>query len=107
MNYLIDEDDDLGKGANATISLLHHFLESHAVGEKHLQLHAGNCIGQNKNNPLMQYLLWRIMCGKNESVKISFTLVGHTKFAPDRFFGVLKKKYRHTFVSTPRYHRHQ
>ena len=25
---------------------------------------------------------------------------GHTKFAPDRFFGVLKKKFRQTFVST-------
>jgi hypothetical protein len=27
-------------------------------------------------------------------------IVGHTKFAPDRFFGLIKKKYKHTFVST-------
>ena len=26
-------------------------------------------------------------------------IVGHTKFSPDRFFGLIKKKYRHTFVS--------
>ena len=100
VNYLIDEADDPGKGANATVSMLHHFLENHSVGETHLQLHADNCVAQNKNNILMQYLMWRTMTGKNESVQISFMVVGHTKFAPDRFFGLIKKKYRYTFVST-------
>ena len=27
-------------------------------------------------------------------------IVGHTKFAPDRFFGMVKKNYKRTFVST-------
>lgn len=31
VNYLIDEADDVGKGANATISLLHHFLQNHGL----------------------------------------------------------------------------
>lgn len=48
----------------------------------------------------MQYLTWRTMTGKNESVQISFMVVRHTKFAPDRFCGLIKKQYRHTFVST-------
>ena len=48
VNYLIDEDDDPGKGANSTISMLHHFLETHGVGEKALSLRADNCVGQNK-----------------------------------------------------------
>jgi hypothetical protein len=100
VNYLIDEADDPGKGANATVSMLHHFLENHGVGESHLKLHADNCVAQNKNNILMQYLMWRTMIGKNESIQISFMIVGHTKFAPDRFFGLIKKKYRYTFVST-------
>ena len=99
VNYLIDEADDHDKGANATVSMLHHFLENHGVGESHLKLHADNCVAQNKNNILMQYLMWRTMIGKNELVQISFMIVGHTKFAPDRFFGLIKK-YRYTFVST-------
>ena len=80
------EDDDPGKGSNATVSMLHHFLENHGVGETHLQLHADNCVAQNKNNILMQYLMWRTMTDKNESVQISFMIVGHTKFVLDRFF---------------------
>ena len=47
-NYRIDEADDSGKGSNATISMLHHFLENHSVGETHLQLHTDNCVAQNK-----------------------------------------------------------
>ena len=39
---------------------------------------------------LMQYL--------NESIQTSFMI--DTKFASNRFFGLIKKKYRHTFVST-------
>ena len=49
VNYLIDASDS-GKGANTVVSLLHHFLEHHALGEVELGLHADNCLGQNKNN---------------------------------------------------------
>lgn len=100
VNYLIDEDDDPGKGSNATISMIHHFLENHAIGKLKILLHADNCVGQNKNNNLMHYLLWRVMTGRSESAEISFMIAGHTKFAPDRFFGLIKKLYKHTFVST-------
>ena len=41
---------DPGKGANATVSMLHHLLDTHGTGETHLQLHADNCMGQNKNS---------------------------------------------------------
>ena len=102
VNYLIDEDDDPGKGSNATLSMVHHFLETHAVGKQKILLQADNCVGQNKNNILMQYLMWRIMTGRSNCIEISFMIVGHTKFAPDRFFGQIKKRYKHTFVSTLR-----
>ena len=46
----------------------------------------------------MQYLAWRVLCGLNRSIEISFLLVGHTKFAPDWCFGLLKQKYRKTLV---------
>ena len=96
VNHLVDENDDNGKGANATISLLDHFLHEHGVQERDLSLHAENC--QNKNYIFMQYLLWRVMTGKNRAIIISFMLVGHTKFAADRFFGLIKRKFRHTPV---------
>ena len=37
--------------------------------------------------------------GLNHTITISFMLVGHTKFSPDWCFGLLKQRYRRTFVS--------
>ena len=48
VNYLNDEEFDTGKGANTVISMLHHFLEHHALRKEELELHADNCVGQNK-----------------------------------------------------------
>ena len=38
------------------------------------------------------------MTGLNKSIEISFLLVGHTKFAPDWCFGLLKQKFRKSSV---------
>ena len=86
VNYLIDEASSSGNGANFVISLLHHFLATYGVGEAHLQLHADNCSGQNKNNYTMHYLMWRVASGLNRSACISFMIAGHTMFAPDWCF---------------------
>ena len=40
VNYLIDEGESIGKGANSIISYLHHYVEVYGVGEQHLQLKA-------------------------------------------------------------------
>lgn len=48
----------------------------------------------------MQYLAWRVLARLHQSITISFLLVGHTKFAPDWCFGLLKQRYRRTFVSS-------
>ena len=100
VNYLIDEADDVGKGANATISLVHNFLQNHGLKESHLLLHADNCVGQNKNNMVIQYLVWRVITRLSDTIELSFMLVGHTKFAPDRFFGLFKRLYRKSLVDT-------
>ena len=100
VNYLIDEASSVGKGANVVISLVHHFLATYGVGEANLQLHADNCSGQNKNNHMMRYLMWRVATGLNSSVSISFMVAGHTKFAPDWCFGLLKRLARRTFISS-------
>ena len=54
INYLIDEASAVGKGANTVISLLHHFLHHHGLGEVTVGLHADNCTDQNKNNAMLQ-----------------------------------------------------
>ena len=46
----------------------------------------------------MQYLAWRVLVGLNQSITISFLLVGHTKFAPDWCFGLLKQRFRKSKV---------
>ena len=46
----------------------------------------------------MQYLAWRVLSGLNESIEISFLLVGRTKFAPDWCFGLLKQLFRKSLV---------
>ncbi len=100
VTYIIDEACTTGKGADTVSSYLHHFLDVHAEGETKLLLHADNCCGQNKNNALMHYLAWRTMVTRHETIQISFMIPGHTKFAPDRFFGVFKKKFRFANVET-------
>jgi hypothetical protein len=47
---------------------------------------------------MMQYLTWRVMAGLNRKIEISFMMVGHTKFAPDWAFGLLKQKFRRSNV---------
>ena len=99
VNYLIDESVSCGKGANVIISYLHHFLENYSAGERHLQLNADNCAGQNKNNIMLWYLAWRVATGLNATASIAFLPAGHTKFSPDWCFRLIKRLYRKTKVS--------
>ena len=57
INYLIDEAVDVGKGANTVVSMLHHFFETHGLGEQHVHLHADNCVGQNTNDTMIHVSL--------------------------------------------------
>ncbi|XP_077076123.1 uncharacterized protein LOC143729024 [Siphateles boraxobius] len=96
--FLLDEASITGKGANCVISLLDYFFENYGVKETHLHLHADNCSGQNKNNSLVQYLLWCVVTGKHQRITLSFMVAGHTKFAPNSMFGLFKRKYRNSKV---------
>lgn len=82
------------------MSRIHYFLEKHGLGEKDVHFHADNCTGQNKNNCMMQYLAWRVITGRHTNITLSFLVVGHTKFAPDWCFGLFKRRYRLTNVSS-------
>ena len=46
----------------------------------------------------MQYLVWRVMAGLNRKIEISFMMVGHTTFAPDWAFGLLKQRFKRTEI---------
>ena len=100
VNYLIDEADFPEKGSNTVISLIDHFFSVHGLGETHAYLSADNCVGQNKNNALLHYLLFRTMIGLHNQIDLSFMIVGHTKFAPDGYFGRIKYRYRRSKVYT-------
>jgi hypothetical protein len=100
INYLIDEADFPDKGANTVISLLDHFFSHYSFKEKQVFLTADNCVAQNKNNALLHYLIYRTLTGLHDKISLSFMVVGHTKFAPDGYFGLIKKKYRHSSVYT-------
>ena len=100
INFLTDEAADCGKGSNVVISQLHYFFQHHGLGEKEVFLHCDNCTGQNKNSFMIQYLLWRCTTGLHSKITLSFLVVGHTKFAPDWCFGLLKRKFRRTKLSS-------
>ena len=95
----IGADNSKSHGPNSVISMLHHYLEEtqHA---RDLHLHCDNCVGQNKNKSLMAYMAWRILVGKEDSIAISFMVVGHTRCAVDGGFGLAKKKFRSSDTDT-------
>jgi len=98
INYLIDEGAAVSKGSIAVISYLHHYFAHYGVGESHASLHCDNCAGQNKNRYMLWYCAWRVMTGLHHSVSMHFMPPGHTKFAPDWCFGLLKRAFRRSEV---------
>ena len=49
---------------------------------------------------MLWYLTWRVATGKHEEIGLNFMIAGHTKFAPDGCFGLIKKAYRRNAVSS-------
>lgn len=56
--------------------------------------------GQNKNNYVLQYLMWRVALNKHKQIEYNFMIAGHTKFAPDQHFGTFKKRFAVSYVSS-------
>lgn len=48
----------------------------------------------------MFYLAWRVMKKLHDQIEMNFLVAGHTKFSCDALFGVIKKKFRLTHVSS-------
>jgi hypothetical protein len=94
INFCIDEGVCSGKGSNEVISYLDFFFDNYGFGEQTVHLHCDNCAGQNKNRFVLQYLAWRTLTNRHTEINLHFMVAGHTKFAPDWCFGLLKKKFR-------------
>ena len=100
VNFLIDEAHLISKGSNAVVSYLHYFFEHFGLGETIAELHCDNCSGQNKNRYVLWYLAWRVAVGLHQSITLNFLVAGHTKFAPDWCFGLLKRAFKRHAVSS-------
>ena len=64
---------------------MHYYFENYGLGETDAHLHAGN---------------WRILLLLNQTITYSFLIAGHMKFGPDRCFGLIKKVFKVTHISS-------
>lgn len=97
-NLLYDQ-TTASKGSSEVVSMLYYFLihcRQSSVASRRIFFHADNCVGQNKNNIVLQFFLWCIAIGICDHIELKFLLKGHTKFSPDGGFGMIKKHYRRT-----------
>ena len=76
------------------VSYLHYFFENYGLGETDVYLHCDNCSGQNKNRIVLWYCAWTVATGLHQSSLLNFLIAGHTKFAPDWCFGLVKQALR-------------
>ena len=49
---------------------------------------------------MIRYFCWHVYKKLHDKISLGFMLAGHTKFTPDRCFGIIKKSYRSRFVSS-------
>jgi len=98
INYVLDENELLGKGPNGTLSLVFDGIKQLNKGEKHLKVTCDNAGGQNKNNTTLWFYLYLVIAGYYESIELNFMVPGHTKFKCDGSFGLIKRLYRNTTV---------
>ena len=48
----------------------------------------------------MRFVVWRCLTGRHLFCSIHFMMPGHTRFSPDQYFGLIKRKFRKTLVSS-------
>ncbi|ELU00818.1 hypothetical protein CAPTEDRAFT_188926 [Capitella teleta] len=57
-------------------------------------------VGGRKNNFVLYYLAWRVAMCLHKTISLHFMVAGHTKFAPDWCFGLLKQAFRRSKVDS-------
>ncbi|DAZ99503.1 TPA: LOW QUALITY PROTEIN: hypothetical protein N0F65_001688 [Lagenidium giganteum] len=90
-----------GKGSNEVVSMLHHFARNtrlYCVST--WTIYADNCVGLNKNNTVLTFLLFLVHSKWLKQAKLKFFIKGHTKNNCDRGFGNIRRKYARVNVWT-------
>jgi len=96
-NYIYGEEHN-SKGSNNVCSMVYHFLK-YIASEKikkseHLIVFIDGCGGENKNRTVCAFLRSILYAGILPDLKkitVIFMEVGHTKFAPDAGFGLIRR----------------
>ena len=92
-NYIYSEAEGK-KGSNNVISmLLDYFFTIEPSKRRKIVFHCDNCTGQNKNNCMLKMLCWLVQMDYANEIYLKFMVRGHTKFGPDRHFGMIKKRF--------------
>ena len=85
------------KGSAHVITMLYNHLHQSGLTnpkrdiDQDLHFAADNCSGQNKNQYVLQFFCMAVERLWAENIYFSFMVPGHTKFGPDRFFGMIGK----------------
>ena len=100
--YLCPEGYDSGN-SECVISMLQQFFQDNPDIDRvrTLYVYSDSCSGQNRNNFGLAFWISRVLDGKHEVVSWNFLVVGHTKFSPDRLFGLLRSLERKFNLFTP------
>lgn len=81
-------------GPDSVISMLDWALENHNSGEMSCTIHADSCCGQNKNQCVIGYFMWRVMTKQHNRIELKMQIPGHARCLIDGGFALLKKLYR-------------
>jgi hypothetical protein len=76
INYVLDENELLGKGPNGTLSLVFDRIKQWNKGEKHLKITCDNAGGRNKNNTTIWFYLYLVIAGYYENIELNFMVPG-------------------------------
>ena len=91
--YIFDERSG-PKNTDHTVSYLTHFMKNcFPMWLKRVHLFLDNACSTNKNAFLMSWAVELVQQGVMDFIRVSFMVVGHTKFEPDRLFSMTAKAY--------------
>lgn len=100
--FLLPEKRTLKKSGSAVASMVFEYLKRRNATFDNLVIFADNAASQNKNQYL--YSLTSLLAIKSlfkaKNVRVCFMVVGHTKFGPDRIFGVFRRKFKNVDINT-------
>lgn len=96
LHHFYSYDESVGrKSSNEPISFLSHYIENIISPDvKILYIFSDNCVSQNKNYGLLEYLYYLVESGRFEKIVHRYPEPGHSFMPCDRAFGLIEKNLR-------------